>query len=218
MEMFRMKRCSGLRVLVPTALIALGGCGGGDAGDAADADTTAPADTATQVSATETQGGSADSQPSAAALMLTADDIELYRRGREAEIAHVRALGDSMAKARTADDSGSIMGSLVDERGRQRAAAARIGIDEQRYLRLVEAVDEVLRKWQGAQMGNAVMKGVDTTQLSDEQRAQMRSMATANYEGLPEQNVQLILPQAPVLDSLRMMPALLALGVAQGRR
>jgi hypothetical protein len=202
---------------LPSALIALAACGGGDAGDA-DADTAAAADTAPQVAATETQSGSADSQPSSAPLMLTADDIRLYRRGREAEIAHVRALGDSMAKARTADDSGSIMGALVDEGGRQRAAAARIGIDEQRYLRLVQAVDEVLRKWQGAQMGGAVMKGVDTTQLSAEQRAQMRSMATANYEGLPEQNVQLILPQAPVLDSLRMMPALLALAVAQGQR
>jgi hypothetical protein len=213
-----MTRLSRLRVLVPAALIALGACGGGDGGDTGEADTAAAGDTATQVAATATQAGSADTQPATAPLTLTAADIQLYRRGREAEIAHVRTLGDSMAKARTADDSGSIMGSLVDEPGRQRAAATSIGIDEQRYLRLVEAVDEVLRKWQGAQMGGAVMKGVDTTQLSAEQRAQMRSMATANYEGLPEQNVQLILPQAATLDSLRMMPALLALAVAQGQR
>ena len=214
-----MKRLSGLRVLVPVGLITLGACGGGgDAADTADADTTAAVDTAAQVAATETQGGTADTQPSTAPTVLTAEDIQLYRRGREAEIAQVRALGEQLAQAKTASDSGTVMASLIDEPGRQREAASTIGLDEQRYLRLVDAVDEVLRKWQFAKMSADMTKGVDTTQLTPEQRAQMRTQATANYEGLPPRNVELIVPQAPLLDSLRMTPALLALAVAQGQR
>ncbi|HJU66197.1 MAG TPA: hypothetical protein VJ596_10995 [Gemmatimonadaceae bacterium] len=209
-----MKRLHARCALVSTALLVLAACGGGED----DADTAAAADTTTQAAATPApSGGGADTQASTSPLLLTAQDVELYQRGREAEIERVREMGERLKKATNASDSGSIMGTLIDERARQRAAAALIGVDEQRYFRLLETVDEVLRKWQMAKMTADMTKGVDTTTLTAEQRAQMRASATPNYEGLPPQNVELILPKAPLLDSLRMMPALLAVAVAEGR-
>jgi len=198
-------------VLPALASIAVG-CGG-SADDSAD---TAAGDTATQEVAAAPQGGAAAPEQEGP-LMLSEGDIDVYRRGREAEIASVREKAGQLKQAKSGTDSVTLMMALADERARQREASAAVGVPEERYRRVVQAVDDVLRKWQFAKMSSDMAAKTDTSEMTAEQKQQMRSMTTASYDGLPPQNVELVLKQAPLLDSLRMTPVALAIAAAEGR-
>jgi hypothetical protein len=63
------------------------------------------------------------------------------------------------------------------------------------------------------------MAGADTASLPEDARARVRENMAQVDEGLeklPEQNVKLVVPHAAELDSLRLLPAALALKAASG--
>lgn len=176
------------RRLVALSLLAVtAACGGGD-GDEADslaAEETAAADTAAAAAAAP-----------AAEAELGAADIDAYERGLAAEVEVLREVVDRRAKARTGEDTLSVMMAATEMQSVP-AAAERAGLDVDRYRRLENAFGPVL----SARVMNPTLRAqtaqADTSQLAqlpaeaqERARANMREAAaafsdSATYARLP---------------------------------
>ena len=204
------------RTALLIALAVVMGCGGGASSDA-DSDTAAVAE---QEAAPPAANGAAAARTAAqesGPIMLTADDLDRYRKGRLAEIEDVKKKAAALSAAKNGTDSLDALAALTDEAQRTAAGASAAGMDVAAYSRLTSAVDHVLGAWETSEMMRKMQGDVDTTGLDAEQRARVRdniASAQAGLKNLPEANVKLILPRAPELDSLRMLPAALALKAA----
>ncbi|HET7551127.1 MAG TPA: hypothetical protein VFK04_07540 [Gemmatimonadaceae bacterium] len=200
------------------ALLAVVGCGGG--GDsAADADTAVATEQEAapqpQESASAEQTAAEESGP----VILTADDLDRYRKGRQAEIADVKKKVAALAAAKNETDTLNALGALTNDAERTQAGADAVGMSLAQYDRLTDAVDQVLGAYSMTEMMRKSQEGVDTASLPEDARAQVRQNMAQAEEGLkrlPEQNVKLVVPHAAELDSLRLLPAALALKAASG--
>ena len=200
------------------ALLAAVGCGGGSKGDSdADADTAAAAE---QEAAPQPQDNGAAAQTAAeqsGPVVLTADDLDRYRKGRKAEIEDVKKKAAALTAAKTQTDSLDALGELTNEADRTKAGAEAAGMDVSAYGRMTSAVDHVLGAYSLSEMMLKGQKDVDTTSLDADARARIRENIAAAQQGLkqlPEENVKLVVPHAAELDSLRLLPAALALKAA----
>ena len=200
------------------ALLAVVGCGGsGDSG--ADADTTVAAE---QEAAPEPQQDASAGQASAedsGPTVLTEADLDRYRKGRKAEIDDVKKKVAALAAAKNQTDTLNALGALTNDAERTQAGADAAGMTLARYERLTDAVDQVLGAYSMTEMMRKNQAGVDTASLPEGARAQVRQNMAQAEEGLkrfPEQNVKLVVPHAAELDSLRLLPAALALKAASG--
>lgn len=200
------------------ALLAAVACGGkGDSGD--DTDTTVAAE---QEAMPEPQQDASAGQTAAeetGPVVLTEDDLDRYRKGRRAEIEDVKKKVAALAAAKNQTDTLNALGALTNEAERTQAGADAAGTTLARYERLTDAVDQVLGAYSMTEMMRKNQAGVDTASLPEDARAQVRQNMAQVEEGLkrlPEQNVKLVVPHAAELDSLRLLPAALALKAASG--
>jgi len=192
--------------------------GGGDAGSEADADTAA---TAEQESAPPQQEGATQQAQAAqsGSMVLTATDLDGYRKGMQAEIADVKKKIAALGAAKSGTDSLEALGALTNEADRVQAGADAAGMPLAQFQQVASAVNNVLGAYSIAQMMRKSQAGVDTASLSEEARARVREnmvQAEAGLKRLPQQNVDLVVPHAAELDSLRLLPAALALKAASG--
>ncbi len=201
------------------ALVAALGCGGGsDTASDGGSDTAV----ASEQEAAPAQRESAGEQSAAAEsgpVILTAKDLDLYRKGRQAEIADVKKKVAALSASKTETDSLTALGALTNDADRTQAGAAAAGMPVAQYERMTSAVDDVLGAYSVSEMMKKSMGGTDTASLPEDARARIRENMAQADEGLkrlPEQNVKLIIPQAAQLDSLRLLPAALALKAASG--
>jgi hypothetical protein len=189
-----------------------GGCASGE--DTAAEDTIATEDTVAADTGAATAAQTGGAAPSAdEPMLLTEADIETFRRGKEAELAHAVRQADEMKRAKSGTDTLKVMATLM-EWTVDSAGARGAGLSPESYHRLENAVESVLRQWRQIGMQSTLlnqMKSSDTTGQSAEMRAvvregeeRMRSEIERleKYEGLPPQNVQLVTRQAAQLDSL----------------
>ncbi len=207
------------RMVALVALAAAAGCGGGsDASSDGGSDTAAAAEQEAapqeQASAVQ-QSASEESGP----VILTAKDLDLYRKGRSAEIDDVKKKTAALSAARSETDSLNALGALTNEQERTKAGADAAGMAVANYERMTRAVDDVLGAYSVSEMMKKNMAGADTASLPEDARARVRENMAQADEGLkklPEQNVKLVVPHAAELDSLRLLPAALALKAASG--
>jgi hypothetical protein len=146
-------------------------------------------------------------------LVLTEADIEVFRRGKEAEIAHIARQAEEMRQAKSGLDSLKVMAALM-EGVTDSVGASAAGVSIERYGAIEDAITDVLREWRMIGMQSTMlqqMKSSDTTgqaaevkALTREAEQRMRSEIERleKYEGIPAQNVQLVTRQAARLDSL----------------
>jgi hypothetical protein len=207
-------------VVALAALVAAVGCGGsGDNADSgADADTAVAAEQEAapqpQASATE-QTAAAESGP----VILTQDDLDRYRKGRQAEIDDVQKKAAALAASKNETDTLNALGVLTNDAERSQAGADAAGMPLAQYERMTDAVDQVLGAYSISEMMRKSQAGTDTASLSEDARAQVRQNMAQAEEGLkrlPEQNVKLVVPHAAELDSLRLLPPALALKAVSG--
>ena len=114
------------------------------------------------------------------AAPLTVADLDRYVRGKQAEIALLHQASRDLDAASDADAQLEILMNVLPART-QKAAAAAVGVSVQNYERLVDAVDEVLGKLEMRAATAPMLADADTTSLSAEQRAGLRS-AIADME------------------------------------
>jgi hypothetical protein len=207
------------RVAALVAVLAATACGGGgDQGNAAEADSAAAS--AQEAESPQRESAAQDAQAGeSAALILTEGDLDSYRKGMRAEIDDVKKKVGALASAANGTDSLDALGELSNEANRTQAGADGAGIPLARYQRLTSAVNEVLGAYSVSQMLTKTQSGVDTSSLSEDARARVREnleQAEAGLARLPQQNVQLVIPHAAELDSLRLLPPALALKAASG--
>jgi hypothetical protein len=207
------------RMVALVALMAAAGCGGGsDASSDGGSDTAAAAEQEAapqeQASAVQ-QAAPEESGP----VILTAKDLDLYRKGRKAEIDDVKKKTAALSAAKSETDTLNALGALTNEQERTKAGADAAGMAVTDYERMTRAVDDVLGAYSVSEMMKKNMAGADTASLPEDARARVRENMAQADEGLkklPEQNVKLVVPHAAELDSLRLLPAALALKAASG--
>ncbi|HEY9479283.1 MAG TPA: hypothetical protein VIP79_04310 [Gemmatimonadaceae bacterium] len=213
------------RAVAVIALVAAIGCGGGGGSDAesgGDADSAVAAEQDSAPGAERSSAAEQASEGQASAeesgpMLLTSDDLDRYRKGRQAEIEDVKKKAAALTAAKNQTDSLDALGALTNEAERTRAGADAAGMTVAQYSRMTSAVDNVLGAYSMSEMMLKGQKDVDTSSLDAEARAQIRSNIAAAQEGLkrlPEANVKLVVPHAAELDSLRLLPAAMALKAA----
>ncbi len=199
-------------------LVVVTACGGGsDAGSGGESDTAAAAAQETASPQESASEGAQSDQTSA--LILTDADLDSYRKGMRAEIDDVKKKAAALASATNGTDSLNALGELSNEANRTQAGADAAGMPLDRYQRLTRAVEDVLGAYSVSQMLKKTQSGVDTNSLSADARARVRenlAQAEAGLARLPQENVQLVVPHAAELDSLRLTPPALALKAASG--
>lgn len=212
-----------IAVLAPPALIALVACGKGREQPAAGAAASSPS-----VPAAPAAGATTAVQPAAPAaegsdpggmITLTPADIESYRRAMRAELAVVRARAADLRRARSSSDSVNAMFALSDQSAREQAAVKASGLSAGRFAAVTQAVDAVLARWGNQRNVEAMLKDADTMSMPPELRERARQglkNLTQGFGDLPRANVDLVLPHAAELDSLRVLPAAVALKAARG--
>lgn len=206
------------RAVALVALVAAAGCGGGDKADN-DADTAVAVE---QEAAPPSQDHAPPAQATAeqsGPMVLTADDLDRYRKGRQAEIADVKKKAAALTAAKNQMDSLNALGVLANDAERTQAGAEAAGMSVPEYQRLTSAVDNVLGAYSISEMMRKSQAGVDTASMPADTRAQVRANMAQADEGLkrlPEENVKLVVPHAAELDSLRLLPAALAVKAASG--
>ncbi len=199
------------------ALLAVAGCGGRDAasGDGG-SDTAAAAEqeAAPQAQASDVQqAASEESGPK----ILSEQDLDLYRKGRRAEIDDIEKKVAALNAARSETDTLNALGALTNDEERTKAGASAAGMSVADYERMTSAVDDVIGAYSLSEMLKKNMAGTDTASLPEDARARVRenmAQADAGLKKLPEQNVKIVVPHAAELDSLRLLPAALALKAA----
>ena len=208
------------RVVALAALVAAVGCGGsGENGDdGADADTAVAAE---QEAAPQPQASAAEQTSAAESgpVILTEDDLDRYRKGRQAEIDDVKKKAAALAAAKNETDTLTALGALTNDAERTQVGADAAGMPLAQYDRMTDAVDQVLGAYSMTEMMRKSQGGTDTASLPEDAKARVRQNMAQADEGLkrlPEQNVKLIVPHAAELDSLRLLPAALALKAASG--
>jgi len=198
-------------------LLAVAGCGGGsDASSEGGSNTAAAAEqeAAPQEQTSDVQQAAAEES---GPKILSEKDLQLYRKGRNAEIDDVNEKVAALDAARSESDTLNAMAALTNDEERTKAGAAAAGMSVADYERLTRAVDDVLGAYSISEMQKKSMAGADTASLPEDARAQVRenlAQAEAGLKKLPEQNVKLVVPHAAELDSLHLLPAALALKAA----
>jgi hypothetical protein len=206
------------RAVVLAALLAVVGCGGGGE-SGADADTTVAAEQEAAPQPQESAGTEQASAEESGPVILSEDDLDRYRKGRQAEIDDVKKKIAALDAAQNQTDTLNALGALTNEAERTQAGADAAGMTLAQYDRMTDAVDQVLGAYSMTEMMRKSQAGVDTASLPEDARAQVRQNMAQAEEGLkrlPEQNVKLVVPHAAELDSLRLLPAALALKAASG--
>jgi hypothetical protein len=203
------------RTVALVAILAAIGCGGRSEGGS-DADTAAAVEQEAAPAQQESAAQPAQAEQSGP-VILTEDDVARYRKGRQAEIDDVKKKVAALAAAKDETDSLNALGELTNESERAQAGADAAGMPLAQYHRMTRAVDEVLGAYSISEMMRKSQAGVDTASLAEDARSQVRQNMAQAEEGLkrlPEQNVELVTPHAAELDSLRLLPAALALKAA----
>jgi hypothetical protein len=162
----------------------------------------------------------ASGTPGVDAVILTQQDIARYRRGMQAELEYVRARAVDVKNARSSSDSLNALFALSDEGGRRQAAVKAAGVDAGQFRSIEDAIVAVLARWGNQRMVESMKQAADTATMSPELRARAKEglqRLTEGFADLPRENVDLVLPHAAELDSLRVMPAALAVKVAERR-
>jgi hypothetical protein len=207
------------RMVAFVALMAAAGCGGGsDASSDGGSDTAAAAEQEAAPQEQASAGQQAASEESGP-MILTEKDIDRYRKGRAAEIDDVKKKTAALSAAKSETDTLSALGALTNEEERTKAGASAAGMAVADYERMTRAVDDVLGAYSVSQMMKQNLAGADTASLPEDARARVRenmAQAESGLKKLPEQNVKLVIPHAAELDSLRLLPAALALKAASG--
>ncbi|MGH7626483.1 MAG: hypothetical protein ACREOJ_14345 [Gemmatimonadaceae bacterium] len=160
----------------------------------------------------------ASGTPSIDAVILTQQDIARYRRGMEAELEYVRARAVDVKNAKSSSDSLNALFALSDEGGRRKAAVKAAGMDADQFRSVEDAIVAVLARWGNQRMVESMKQAADTATMSPELRVRAKEglqRLTQGFSDLPKENVDLVLPHAAELDSLRVMPAALAVKVAE---
>ena len=222
--MIRTAGCVAL-VLSCAGLMACGGRHDAPAADshaataAAAAAASAPAPSSSE-SASAPVTTAASGTPGVDAVILTQQDIARYRRGMQAELEYVRARAVDVKNARSSSDSLNALFALSDEGGRRQAAVKAAGVDADQFRSIEDAIVAVLARWGNQRMVESMKQAADTATMSPELRARAKEglqRLTEGFADLPRENVDLVLPHAAELDSLRVMPAALAVKVAERR-
>lgn len=206
------------RAVALVALVATVGCGGGGGADSDAVGDTAVA--AEQEAAPQPQENAAAEQSSgdeSGPVILAKDDLDRYRKGMQAEIDDVKKKIAAIGAAKNESDSLNALAALTNEADRVQAGADAAGMTLAQFKRMTSAVDNVLGAYSITAMMRQNQAGTDTASLPEAARAQIRQNMAQAEEGLkrlPEQNVKLVVPHAAELDSLRLLPAALAVKAA----
>ena len=129
------------RTIVPALVAAmlLTGCGRTDDSDASPADS-ASSDTAVATPSTAQPSSSASANTPAS---LTADDIDRWQKGMDAELEAVKKAGTDLKAAKTSNDTLSAMMATNDMTTRAAGAKA-AGVDEERYQLIRSTLSSVV--------------------------------------------------------------------------
>ena len=158
------------------------------------------------------------------AFTLRPSDLDAYRVATLAEIARIEQASEQLARAKTGEDTSSVLLSIRPDNS-EAAAAERAGVDLRRYRRIRSALTDVLGSRVMGQMMNTQLAGVDTTALPAADRATIREglqeaarMEDDAYRGLPADVQPLLRRRAAELDSLRLRLAALRLSFGRSTR
>jgi len=186
----------GVDRLLPTvgaALLVAGlySCGTREAKSDADAAAAASEDTA------PAQGASTAATPADPRQKpVTVADIDRWSQGMAAELEAVHAAGAKLKQAKTVDDSSNAMAGALDTQTLAAGAQA-AGVDGERY-NLIRSTFSTAAGYLAPSVG-----GLDTTNLSPEQRADMRRDNAAQLDQmkdvLPPDVVAALTPRAAEL-------------------
>jgi predicted small lipoprotein YifL len=176
-----------LRLLAFLLFTLFTACGGDAPKDEPPAEVAADA---SQADAPDAPGQSANSAP------LSADDIERWEKGMDAELAAVREAGAKLESAKTGEDTlSALMG--VQEMTTTPVGAQAAAMDQERYQTVrsnLAAAVAYLTPYLG---------GIDTTMLSVAQREEMRVMNAAQLKQLegtvPAELIEVLKPKAEAL-------------------
>ena len=206
------------RVVTLVALTAAVACGGGGENADGEADTAVAAEQQAAPAAQD-NGAAAQAAEQSGPMVLTAEDLDRYRKGRQAEIDDVKKKAAALTAAKNETDSLDALGVLANDAERTQAGADAAGMPLAQYQRMTSAVDHVLGAYSISEMMRKSQAGVDTASMSEDARTRVRDNMAQAQQGLkqlPEENVKLVVPHAGELDSLRLLPAALAVKAATG--
>jgi hypothetical protein len=119
-----------VRLLAAATVVA--GCARSDKSDTASTDSTPAASDSAASAPTTAAAPSASSSAANTAASLTADDIDRWQKGMDAELEAVKKAGADLAAAKTSNDSLSAI-MAANEMGTLAAGAKGAGVDEKRY-------------------------------------------------------------------------------------
>jgi hypothetical protein len=173
---------------------AFSGCGAQDAKPAAGADAPASEEAPAQDASTD---AAPDAPPADPGLKpVTVADIDRWSQGMAAELEAVHAAAAKLKQAKTADDTSNAMAGMLDTQTLGAGAQA-AGVDGERY-NLIRSTFSTAAGYLAPSIG-----GLDTTNLSPEQRADMRRDNAAQLDQmkdvLPPDVVSALTPRAAEL-------------------
>jgi tryptophan 2,3-dioxygenase len=126
------------------------------------------------------------------AFMLSSNDLDLYKRGRSKEIEILKDAQERYAKAKDENEQLEILGEVIPPLPAE-AAAKELNITPEHYNQLTDAIDKVLSKSDMKMASEKQMAEVDTSQMDEdmranvrESRAQMEAAWGDPYASLPE--------------------------------
>ena len=180
------------RFRTPLLLLSLAAACGGDK-PAADATAEAEVEAApSQEAATQTSAAPADLSNAP----LDVADIDRWQKGMAGELEAVTAAAERMKVARTGEDSMSAM-MAVQETSTMDAGATAAGVDLERY-KVIRSNLSSAASYMTPELG-----GIDTTMLSAEQRAELKTMNEAQLQQLegavPKNVLEALRPRAAEL-------------------
>lgn len=204
-------RSTGTVILATLTAMLIAGCGSKNADATADDSVAASADSAAPASAAV----AAVSPATATAASLTADDIDKWQRGMEAEMKAVQDAGTQLKNAKTSDDSLNAV-AAVNETATQPAGAKAAGVDERRYQLISQTFSSLTGDMAPIENEMDVSK-MPADLLTTMKNGRANALAAASV-GLPPELLDALRPRAAVLrkQALTLIAARLkAAGMAQ---
>ena len=158
----------------------------------------APADSAAVSSDSAPPTASAAAAPTApaTAASLTADDIDRWQKGMEAELEAVKKAGAQLKTAKSGEDTLTAVSATTDMSTRAAGAQA-AGVDEERYQLIRSTLSTVVGQMTPIEQEMNV-SGLPATAVADLKKAREAGLAQATAE-LSPQLVEALRPRAAAL-------------------
>lgn len=183
-----------LRFVVAVTLVA--GCGRSESSDGSDSSTTDSVAADTAATAAQPDAAATPAASNNTPASLTADDIDRWKKGMDAELEAVKKAGSDLEAAKTSNDTLSAVMAANDMSTRAAGAKA-AGVDEERYQLIRTTLSSVVGQMAPIEQEMDVSK-LPATAVAELKKSREAGLAQATA-GLSPELVEALKPRAAEL-------------------